>query len=295
MPKIRQHLIYFENGLARPKSKSYSRLRLDHVITASSPKRRPVSAVERGFNSGKRDNGPSSVSGDEESALAETVVASWRTPFPSPAKEGNSLTSSALVSAWFHTALQNLVLGPETMDSGRRRSEQLLSLHATRQEFTNAEESHLLGEIKSAFISWKDYQLNRCREEARVMKPLTQRLEGTPLGHCRALHRHLVSPAIERSPEEFLYFIGWCMEKLSQYSSEQQPPEVAVRDFVRALQSASSAAQWATLMPVLRFHCSKEVWENMVAVYSVHLPFGDGLLLGSIEANFQQDPPMGNM
>ena len=303
MPK--HHLIYFENGLSRPKSKSYSRLRLDHA-SAAKPSRAGSSSRPESSPAGRQQEGrgrKTAAAADEESAMADTVVASWGTPAATPAKVGDPPTPSALVSAWLHSAVLRLAplaldtgRGPEAAQSARRFSDPGPSAPAA--DISTADQIDLsvaeqLDQVKTRFAAWKAFQLQHFDKEEEAMMPLTQKVSPTPLGRCRAVHRHLVNPAVDRSPEEFVFFIGWCTGKLSQYGSTQHPAEVAVRVFTRALQSASSAAQWAAFMPVLQAHCSPDIWESMVALYNVDLPFGDDLLMGSVEADFHGDPPMG--
>ena len=236
--------------------------------------------------------------------MADTVVATWGTPAPSPAKADTPMTPSGLVSTWLHSAVLKLtplaldtIAGPETAHSSRRFSDPgptnaPISVIKDNDQNT-LDLAQQLEDVKSRFAAWKALHLDRFAEEERVMMPITQRVAPTPLGRCRAVHSHLVTPAVDRSPEEFINFIGWCMDKLNQVGSALQPAEVAVRVFVRALQSVSSEAQWAAFMPVLRAHCSPGIWEAMVERYSVDLPFGDELLLGTVEADFEGDPPMG--
>lgn len=293
MPK--HHLLYFENGLSRPKSKSYSRLRLDRTKAG---KKLPVLPATRDSSSDGQE-----PSGQDRSTMAATVVAGWGTPAATPAELGASIIPSELVSTWLNCALSRLALPnahvesePET-GTARRFSEPIVptatssNMHNTSSTF----DAKLSEEVKIRFSAWKSFQLKHFSEEEKLLMPLTQMLAPTPLGRCRVVHRHLICPSMERSAEEFIHFIGWCTGLLSRHGSDRETPEVATRIFVCALQSVSSAAQWAAFQPVLMYHCKEEIWKMLVTQYNVLLPFGDELLLGTINAEFQGPPPMGEL
>lgn len=135
--------------------------------------------------------------------------------------------------------------------------------------------TELWEQLKAAFAAWKDFHLTHLSEEEKVMMPLTQKVAPTPEGRCKAVHQYLVSPAMDRSSEEFAHYCGWCVSKLNAHGSGQQPARVAVRVFVRALHSASSAAQWKLLLPVVQSNCSSEIWTEVVDIYHVDSPVGD--------------------
>lgn len=290
----KNHLIYFENSLSRPKSKSYSRLRLDRTAAGRASSR--VKGQGQPSRSPDRDRGePPSVdrlkepplSGEKEPSLVKTV--------------------ETVVSSWLCTAVQRVALhsaraapGPETAtgtEATRRFSEPILPppspIPSTADNSRANKLQEMLDAIKDNFLAWKVPHLEHFEEEEKVMMPLVPQIAPSPLSRCRVVHREMISPAVDRSMGDFLFFIGWCTAKLNAHGSQQHPPAVAVRVFVRALQSTSSAAQWSVFGPVLQNNCSEEIWESMVAKYSVDRPFGDELLLGSADADFSGEPPTG--
>jgi hypothetical protein len=90
-----------------------------------------------------------------------------------------------------------------------------------------------------------------------------------------------VCTALARDGAEFEHMVGWVCGKLSAHGSESQPAEVATRVFVRALWSASTAAQWARFCPILEKSCTAEQWKAMVETYQVDKPVGDDGLLNA--------------
>lgn len=133
--------------------------------------------------------------------------------------------------------------------------------------------------IKGSFEKFVAFHINHFVTEEKLMMPLTQKVHPTPQGRARAVHIHLVTPAMERSAEAFTHYIGWCTNKLNQYGSSEQPAAVAVRVFVRALHSASSASQWAQFKPVVKSNCSEEIWSAIVSSYDIEEPVGDDKLV----------------
>ena len=132
--------------------------------------------------------------------------------------------------------------------------------------------------IKNTFDKFVTFHLDHFVTEEWLMMPLTQKVHATPQGRARAVHVHLVTPAMERNAQEFIHYIGWCTNKLNQYGSTDQSAMTAVRVFVRALHSASSASQWAVFKPVVKSNCSEEIWNAIVSAYPIEAPVGDDKL-----------------
>ena len=132
--------------------------------------------------------------------------------------------------------------------------------------------------VKRTYCAWSEFHENHFSSEEKTVMPMTKKVHSDPIGRCRVVHEHLVNPAMARNADEFLHYIAWCAAKLNQYGSGQQPAKVAVRVFVRALHSASSAEQWKVFMPALRESCSEEIWKEIVDTYHVDSPFGDDRL-----------------
>jgi hypothetical protein len=136
--------------------------------------------------------------------------------------------------------------------------------------------------IKQSFDTYVSFHLNHFVVEEQLMMPLTQKVHPTHQGRSRAVHAHLVTPAMERSVEEFVFYISWCVNKLNMYGSTDNSSEVAVRVFVRALHSASSAAQWSLFKPVVKANCSEDIWITLQRTYFIDEPVGDGNLISDL-------------
>jgi hypothetical protein len=334
----KHHLIYFENnfGLSRPKSKSYSRLRLDETAAGRRSRKgecespyvliRPSSAYRTRPGScnsspirGKKIANSSSAAAistaavspstdgpaEDDSHMAETVVAGWDrfadkcadryiTDMPASTaveKGEGGITPRALVISWLNSAICNIAPlsaresrnrdpGPDTLTTigSERRISHPLPVPLPLPDCFNVLEGELGESLQENFLAWKQVHLQNLSQEENAMLPLSQ--HGNPLGLCQAVHHHVLNPALNRSAEEFLHFIGWVTVKLNG-TGAGEGGERGVCEYVRALHSASSSPQWVMFGPVVRANCSKEVWSSMVAQFSVNLPFGDGILLGS--------------
>lgn len=123
-----------------------------------------------------------------------------------------------------------------------------------------------------SFAEWKAYHLEHLLHEEKVMMPLTMKLGKDGKERAAAVHEKLVVPAVARGKDEFLFYIGWIIKLLSQYGSEKNPANVAVRVFAHGLQSASTPEQWADFMPVIKESCSPEIWDEMVRDYKIDGP-----------------------
>jgi hypothetical protein len=122
---------------------------------------------------------------------------------------------------------------------------------------------------------------------------LTQKTAPTATERAIIVHKMLVIPALARSATEFEHYMGWCIHKLSIHGSTSQSPEVATTVFVRALWSASSAAQWACFRPIAEKNCSSEQWSKMVETHHVGQPVGDenlGYVIAAVETIEQALP-----
>ena len=309
MPK--NHIVYFENnlGLGRPKSKSYTRLRLHQGVTVTrrggSPgSRRPKSAYHRGHDaeataSTSKQFSDDAAPTDEQSAMADTVVTSWRSPAPSPLKTGD-MTPHRLVSTWLTSAVHNLTpyVSTQVLTQEPQTNVTEIAVYDTSSQSSELPVTSLSEDTWAAvagpFYWWMEFHLKHFSEEENILMPMTQKVSPSALGRCRAVLCHLVTPALERSAGDFLYFIGWCVKKLTSHGSQQHPPEVAVRVFVRALHSTSSSSQWLRFLPTVKENCSSDIWTAMVEKYCIDLPFGDDILFGSDDNSFAGDPPLGN-
>ena len=147
-----------------------------------------------------------------------------------------------------------------------------------------------LSAIKSSFENFVAFHLNHFVVEEKLMMPLTQKVHPTPQGRARAVHVHLVTPAMGRNAEEFVHYVGWCTNMLNQYGSTEQPAMVAVRVFVRALHSASSASQWNVFKPVLKSNCSDEIWNAIANSYRIDEPVGDDKLAPDVHNKDPNSP-----
>jgi hypothetical protein len=301
----RHHLIYFENasGHSRPKSKSYSRLRLEETAAgrrnaSSSGKRakhkRPASSATASVAVAAGEEG-------EGDAMAETFVATWgatanTSPSPTspPGKDIGGVNPRALVNSWMNSAICKLAPLSGAASGAHDSGPEPLTLIGSARRCS--EPANLLESLKEKFLRWKECHLTHLKQEESVTMPLTQQVDPSHLGRCRAVHHCLLSPALSRSPGEFLSLIAWVTAKLgAQGAGAGGEGEGAVCEYVRALHSASSSAQWAEVGPAVRASCPRDVWVSMVKRFSVNLPFGDDILLSSLSPKFAANPPVGKM
>lgn len=124
--------------------------------------------------------------------------------------------------------------------------------------------------LRATWAAWEQDHLHHLEHEEAVMMPLTAKTAPTAAARSRVVHDRLLTPS-EAMPD-FDWFIGWVVGLLSQHGSSEQPPEVAVRVFVWGLHHACSPCQWARLSPVVRTHCTPEIWNMMIEKFHIDAP-----------------------
>ena len=131
---------------------------------------------------------------------------------------------------------------------------------------TNADQ---WGAITEAFEVWSTYHLGHLEREERIMGPLTNKTAPTLEGRCRIVYDKVIVPSVLRSSTEFDFFVGWVVRQLSFRGSTANPAIVAVRVFVHGLKASSDATLWVHLLPIVKAHCSEDIYNEMKALYFI--------------------------
>jgi hypothetical protein len=121
--------------------------------------------------------------------------------------------------------------------------------------------------LHGTWVVWKGVHLRHLAHEEEIVTPLTMKTGPTPQARGRVVHERVVNPT-EHLPN-FDATIGWIVQRLSEYGSTAQPPEVATRVFAWGLQNACSRSQWRRLRPVVQRHCTPSIWAEMASNFGL--------------------------
>mgnify|MGYP003334534447 FL=1 len=121
--------------------------------------------------------------------------------------------------------------------------------------------------LRQAWDIWKQDHLHHLEHEEEVMMPLTMKTGSTPAERARVVHERILVPS--ESLPDFDWSIGWVIGKLSREGSASQPAAVATRVYAWGLQHACSPDQWNRLRPIVRDHCTPEIWEELTRDYGL--------------------------
>ena len=121
--------------------------------------------------------------------------------------------------------------------------------------------------LRQAWDTWRRDHLHHLEHEEEVMMPLTMKTGGSPAERARTVHERILLPS--ESLPDFDWSIGWVIGKLSREGSASQPPAVATRVYAWGLQHACSPDQWNRLRPIVREHCTPEIWEELARDYGL--------------------------
>lgn len=123
--------------------------------------------------------------------------------------------------------------------------------------------------VKTAFEEWKQHQLDHLAHEEKIMMPIVPKIGSNPVERARIFYEKVVTPADQRNPQDFEFFVGWCIKQLQTRGSTANTPEVAVRVFAHGLKAACSAEQWKRFLPIVQANASPEVYSMMVKDYQI--------------------------
>lgn len=129
-----------------------------------------------------------------------------------------------------------------------------------------------LNELKKVFLAWAEFHDKHLKHEEKIMMPLTKTVGANTAERGEIAFKYLLNPAYNRSPDEFSFFVGWCVSKLNKYGSTANPASVAVRVFAHCIQSISTPAQWNHLKQQVKKNCSEAIWNEMVTDYDIDEP-----------------------
>jgi hypothetical protein len=129
------------------------------------------------------------------------------------------------------------------------------------------EQAETADELTRAFQTWKAHQLDHMAHEERVMGPLTMKTAPTPEGRGLVVHERLVAPAIEHG--DFDWYLAFVIARLTEYGTQGQPPNIAVRVFAWGLQHAASPEQWSSWKNIIQENTSAEIWDEMVTQFQI--------------------------
>jgi hypothetical protein len=121
--------------------------------------------------------------------------------------------------------------------------------------------------LYDTWSAWKAVHLRHLAHEEAIVTPLTMLTAPTPQARGRLVHERVITP-IEHLPD-FDWSIGWVVNRLSEFGSTAQPPEVATRVFAWGLQNACSRSQWRRLRPVVQRNCTPAIWAGMAANFGL--------------------------
>lgn len=119
--------------------------------------------------------------------------------------------------------------------------------------------------LKAAYDTFADAYEEHMKAEEDMLMPLTQKVGATPAERAKVANQILVAPM--EATGDFDFFIGWVVRMLVKHK-----PAEAVRVFIWGLQYATTAAQYAALLPTIKAVVPEPMFAAMAEEFQLEEP-----------------------
>ena len=144
--------------------------------------------------------------------------------------------------------------------------------HEKERELMSVVNDYLRQNLRVAegdYLEWANFSMEHLDREEAVILPCEPKLHSSSELRMQFVFKKMITPCFVNNKAEFLWFVGWVMNLVSNYGCEDCSPIDCIGFLAMSLQQVSTLEQYEAMKVYMKAQCASGAWEKASKAYGI--------------------------